>query len=392
MGSKNKIFYNASPINSVESLARSLSFSEAFLVRIAKNSKNFYTVFSKKVKGKERNLAEPLPALKILQKRIISRIFCHLEFPPYLHGGIKTDDPRDFISNASAHSKAETAITLDIQSFFPSITAEQVEYAFVNLFKFPEDVAKLLAGIVTLEDKIPQGAPTSSYIANFIMWEKECKVVAKFTGRNLTYTRLIDDMTISSLKRIPEKEVTRITNEVAGMLSNYNYTLHPKKKNVFSRSNPEKLMLITGLWINRGSPKLLRERRMAISKEVIEIRKQAIIPDMIFDNTYHIKHASAYGRVILLQRLGHSRSERLKKILDSVQPIFNDETCIKLTRLISRFGERKAPKEEHGYLKQFYKYQHLVAIIKRTNVDLAGDLQAILNKVRPKTTMRDLHA
>lgn len=392
MGSKNKIYYNADPISSISSLAKSLSFAEGFLLRVAKEPAAFYTIFSKKVKEKERTLAEPHPALKVLQKRIISRIFVHLEFPPYLHGGIKTDDPRDFITNASAHAKAETAITLDIQRFFPSITSAQVEYAFQKLFKFPLEVSSLLTKIVTLNGEIPQGAPTSSYIANLVMWEKECKLVAQLNGRGFIYTRLIDDMTISSPKKISEKDVTRIIGEVAAMLTNYDYKLHPDKKNVFSRSNPEKLMLITGLWMNRGSPKLLKDRRIQISKEVIGVRKMANEPGMLSHKDYHSKHASAFGRVVLLQRLGHARSKRLQEILDSVQPIFDGESCSKLAGSIKRFSMKSSDREKLGYLRQFYKFQHMVSIVKRTDPNLAKELQSSLNKKRPTKTIRDLYA
>jgi hypothetical protein len=392
MASCNKIFYDAGPIGSVASLAKTLSFTESFLLNVAGNPAAFYTVFSKKIKEKERTLADPHPALKVLHQRIISRIFTHLEFPPYLHGGIRTDDPRDFITNASAHTKAETAITLDIQRFFPSIRPAQVNYVFKNLFKFSPEVANVLTGVVTLNDEIPQGAPTSSYIANLVMWEEECKLVARLNGKGFSYTRLIDDMTISSPKKIVEKDITRVVDDVAGMLAKFGYKLHPKKKNIYSRSDPEKLMLITGVWMNRGSPKLLKERRLEISKEVIGVRKIADEPGMLYDEKYHAKHASALGKVVLLQRLGHARSKRLRDLLNNVQPMFDSATCTKIETLIKRFTLKTANKEKIGYIRQFYKFQHMVSIIKRTDPPLAKKLQATLNKKRPTKTMRDLYA
>lgn len=387
-----KIFYDAPAIASIDSLAKALSFTPNFLKDVARNPSKYYTVFSKNVKGKYRTLCEPQPALKILQKRIVSRIFCHLRFPSYLHGGIKAEVPRDFITNASSHARAETTLTLDIQNFFPSITASQVEHAFKKLFHFPAEVATLLANVVTLNGALPQGSPTSSYVANFVMWEREFRLYCSLTGKGLTYTRLIDDMTISSEKRLPQKEISRVINGVAAMLAAYNYHLHSKKKKIYSRSNPLDLMQVTGLWLNRGSPKLFKEKRQEISHEVIKVRRMALGPDGIYKSEYHIAHAAAYGRVLLLQRLKHARSARLKSILEKCTPEYDEYTREKIAGIVRRFCKKQAKKETVGHLKSYYKLQHYVGIIKRNDATLARELQNCLNKVRPKTTMREIYA
>lgn len=386
-----KIFYSAKPIGSIAKLATALGFTESFLRRVSGRTADYYTEFVKPVKGKDRELSEPKPHLKTLQKRINTRIFSHIKFPAYLHGGIKAIDPRDFVSNASQHCKSETAITLDIKGFFPSITTAQVENVFRNLLNFPNEVSALLASIVTLNGSLPQGAPTSSYISNLVMWEKECRLVSRFEGRGLIYTRLIDDMTISSKSRIPEKLVTKIIEDVAGMLQYYNYTLHPKKKNIFSKYDPEHLMLITGLWLNRGSPKLLKEKRAEISHGVIAAMHMASDPDMIFNPKYHAVHATCSGKVALLQRLGHTRAIRLRNILNSIEPQFSPEYCHRISVVVRKFCAKGRVKDDLGSLKIFYGFQHKVSIIKRTDPILAKKLQLYLNAVRPQATMRELN-
>ena len=387
-----KIHYSAAPIGSIENLAKALDFTPLFLRKVAADPTKFYTIFQKTVKQKQRTLCEPLPVLKILQKRIISRIFCHIEFPNYLHGGIKTEEGRDFVSNASAHAKCETALTLDIRNFFPSITIEHVEHVFKNLFNFPPDVSILLAKITTLKGAVPQGAPTSSYIANLVMWEKEYKLVAKLQGRGLIYSRLIDDMTISSVKRIPEKIVTRVVDEVASMLATYSFSLHPEKKNIFSRSDPKNLMMITGLWMNRGDPRLLKQKRGEIAQNVATVEQQAKQVNAVYDMRYHKIHSAASGRVALLQRLGHSRALRLRKILQKNEPKFDVDECNKIKILVKKFCAKKMDSTKLNFLENFYRYQYKISIVKRTDPKLAKELQVMLNKKRPKTTMRDLYA
>ena len=152
-------------------------------------------------------------------------------------------------------------------------------------------------------------------------------------------------------------------------------------------------MLVTGLWLNRGSPKILKERRIEISNEVIRVRKLALNPAMIFDKKYHEIHSSALGKVALLKRLKHARAERLQKILKSVEPQFDEETCDKLSNLIKKFTKTDNKKNIRlSYLKQFYKFQYMVSIIKRTDPGLSQELQGLLNDRRPSKTMKDFHA
>jgi hypothetical protein len=386
MARDHKICYDASPIGSLAVLAKVLETSPSRLLKITQSADNFYTEFTKQVKNKERQLAEPKSELKILQKRIISRIFCHLRFPQYLHGGIKAKTPRDFFSNALAHAKAESAITADIKGFYPSITYEQVQRVFSLLFKFPPNVSEQLAKITTLTGSVPQGAPTSSYIANLVMWEKEYALASKLEQQGYVYSRLIDDITVSSEKPIAPMSVTKIITDIAKMLSSYNFEIHPDKTNIYSRSNPEKLMLITGLWLNRRSPRLERVKRDNISHAVVEVIDRSKI-DIVSDD-YHKRHNKVSGQVALLQRLKHKEAPRLRSILDTAVPIFDEAKISKIQKLIVIFSKKTLDHTKLGYLQKYYRLQHQVSIVKRTNPKLAGRLQGLLNKKRPSTTMR----
>ncbi|NHQ85268.1 RNA-directed DNA polymerase [Iodobacter sp. HSC-16F04] len=388
MASKHKIYYDGLPIGSIKTLAKTLSCTEARLIKISTDPSFFYTTFLKTVKNKNRELSEPNPELKLIQKRIVSRIFNHIKFPHYLHGGIKALDPRDFHSNAKAHSGAETAITLDIKNFFPSIKADQVENLFLHLFKFPPNVSSVMSKLTTLNNCIPQGAPTSSYISNLILTEKEYRIAAKLESQGFIYTRLIDDITISSKKELPEKKITQIITNIAGMLTHYNFELHPEKVHIYSRSNPEKLMVITGLWLNRGMPRIEKSRRLQISNDVIAIAKLATSSTGTSDASYHEKFNAASGKVALLQRFKHTEARRLRAILNEIQPTYNDYDKCKINKLAFRFLNKKTSKETIGYLKKFYQFQYRASIIKRTDPALAKRIQEKLNLNRPTSTKK----
>ncbi|WBS00083.1 reverse transcriptase family protein [Pseudoduganella sp. SL102] len=348
-------------------------------------------IFEKKIKGKDRTLCEPQTELKILQKRILSRILCHIQFPHYLHGGVKAADPRDFLSNAAAHSKAEAVIALDIRSFFPSVQESLVQKSLMHLCRFPMSVASMLSKLVTLNDQLPQGSPTSSAISNIVMFEKEYKLASTLEAQGFVYTRLIDDITISSTKLISPTRVTKIINQVSKMVTSYGFQLHPDKTSVKSRSNPKELILVTGLWLNRGAPKILREKRSSISKEVIELYKRALAEGRYSQN-YHEDYNSISGKVALLCRLNHSRAERLRKLLTDVVPLHDDRTVAKISLVVDRFCRKRVDTDGLGYIKKFYRIQSQIGIVKRTHPAVAKKLQGQINKVRPTQTLKGIYA
>src|SRR5690606_36011288 len=68
--------------------------------------------------------------LKLLQKRINRTIFQKLEYPPYVHGGLRGCDS---ISNAAKHKGKKFKFCVDYNDFFPSITNKHVFSALVKM-------------------------------------------------------------------------------------------------------------------------------------------------------------------------------------------------------------------------------------------------------------------
>jgi retron-type reverse transcriptase len=387
MTGTHKIYYVGAPIGSVTALAQTLGVTEGKLLNYATRAEKNYLIFFKSVKGKERELSEPYLDLKIIQKRILNRILCHVRFPHYLHGAVKAKDPRDFYSNARSHQQAETIISMDVKSFFPSITADLVEKTFTLLCHFPPAVAKILAKLTTLKGQLPQGAPTSSAISNLVMFEKEYKLASSMEAQGFVYSRLIDDIAISSAKRISQERITKIITAVAKMVTAYGFTIHPDKTTVRSRSNPKDLMTVTGLWLNRGQPKLAREKRIQISREVIQLNKIALAEGRIKD-TYHTAYNSISGKVALLQRLNHTRALRLRGILESIVPVHDAQGVAKISILVERFCKKKHDPDSIGYIKKYYRLQNQISIVKRTHPIVARRLQNKINARRPVKTLR----
>jgi retron-type reverse transcriptase len=185
-----KPYYPHRPISSLEALAKKLGVHPKLLDDFCNKANDSYTSFTITSKsGKVRTVFEPKYELKKLQKRINQRIFEDVRFPLYLQGGIKDDEnKRNYIKNAKFHALSNTLINLDIKNFYDSIQQDYVFKIFKFFFKFPDDVSKALTSLVTLNGRVPQGACTSSYIANLIFFNSEYNIVSKLRSQKINYT------------------------------------------------------------------------------------------------------------------------------------------------------------------------------------------------------------
>lgn len=76
---------------------------------------------------------------------------------------------RSIVSNATVHKNKNCVLNIDLKDFFDTIHIGRV----IGLFKskpfcFNADIANKLAYLVCYKRRLPQGAPTSPIISNFI--------------------------------------------------------------------------------------------------------------------------------------------------------------------------------------------------------------------------------
>ena len=99
-------------------------------------------------------------------------------------------------------------ITLDIEDFFPSINSLQTRQVFlVEPFSFPKPMAASLSRLCTYEDRLPQGAPTSPIISNFIFLSLDAKISDFCNLFNITYP----DMPTTFLFRLKSLDLPKNT-------------------------------------------------------------------------------------------------------------------------------------------------------------------------------------
>ena len=141
--------------------------------------------------GGYRHIVNPSDDLKFLQREILDKILKHIPVDSSCHGFV---DGKSIYTNASKHVGSVCIVNLDLSNFFPTCTKEMVVKALSLYVRTPNAIAEM----ITYLDKLPQGAPTSPYMANICATKLDKKLKNLAYSHSARYTRYADDITFSS--------------------------------------------------------------------------------------------------------------------------------------------------------------------------------------------------
>lgn len=270
-----KPHYPCEPIGTISKLAKALGKEESFLRELANSANGMYKeVLIKKVNKTPRLTFDAQGQLKVVHESIKNRIFSRVRFPDYLHGSLKGCD---YVTNAALHTNKKIIICEDVQQFFPSVSSLLVMDIWRNLFHFSEEVATLLTILTTKDGAIPQGAKTSSYLANLVFWRDEPLLQAKLAQKGIIYSRYVDDIAMSSKSFFSKSEQTKAIADVYGMLRKHGLNASRKKHEVSSDSG---VMKVTKLIVNR-KPSLSKVKRSQVRAQVHKATTQSVSIEML---------------------------------------------------------------------------------------------------------------
>lgn len=377
-----KPYYPFPAIGSIDTLSVVLGVPEPLLINLANKANQSYISFNITSKsGKVRPVFEPKFELKRLQKRINSRVLEKVIYPNYLQGGIKDiDNKRDYVKNAELHSKAQSIISLDVRDFYPSITEEAVKSIFKYFFSFPDDVSNILTKLCVLNSSLPQGAVCSSYLANLVFVNEEYKLVSKFKKAGFAYSRLLDDITISTSSCFNDKQKKFVISNITSMVTRHGLKIHPDKTKIEQKDKPDHKFEVTGLWVGHSLPKARRSEKNDIRMQVFICEKE-----FLKDHTsekYHKLWNKTSGLVAKLTRLNHSQATKLRQRLKNVLPTYNDDEINKIKLIFNRI--MKIPADKHQRVATVDKVNQLLyklSIMARTRKVEARNLR---NQIRQR--------
>lgn len=270
MSQSNRPLYKRGPVRTLGKLASALDVTELQLQKLVENASAMYSYCPQvKKDGTARDTWDAHPQLKQLHELLNRRFLRQVEYPFYLQGGIRDRIvPRDYVRHVGFHAGAACAIALDIADFFPSITEAKIYDVWRNFFRFSHEVAEALTKLTIKDGKLPQGAKTSSYLANLVFWRNEHELVRRLDALGWGYSRLTDDVTISKLTRPSPQEETRICASVIGFVQQHGFVIKRTKLKVHRQN---RRMNLNGLVAN-VRPTLPKDERNRIRAQVSELR------------------------------------------------------------------------------------------------------------------------
>ena len=258
--------YKGPRVESLEDLCKIIKAEHVDLQELVYKSKDLYQqIVRKKDDGSLRFCYDALDPLKNIQLQIKTEILDHVIYPPYLQGGIKdVGNPRSYVQNAKLHIGSRVLFKADVANFFPSITQAHVYEIFSGFLGFPTVPSRLLTLLCTRCGSVPQGTHTAQHLANLLFWNYEHELVLKLDSMSWKYSRLTDDVTISSTSKKAAVESTRAVALIYGMFKAYG--LHPKRSKEKYVSSARR-MVMHNLTVNT-KPSLAPEKQKLITRDV----------------------------------------------------------------------------------------------------------------------------
>lgn len=344
----------------------------------------------KKINGDTRDVYDPHQLIRRIQKRINNRIFKPLIiWPNYIYGSVPTNKEekklgieRHYIACAKQHCKAKTILKVDIKSFFDNIHKDIVRDIFNRVFKFKGDALEYLTDICCYEHRIVQGALTSSYIASLCLFDLEADVVNRTRRKQLTYTRLVDDITVSS--PLVNFDMSQILEHIKNMLAQKDLPVNESKTQVYNISTES--LKVHGLRISFNEPRLPSDEVGRIRASVHNLEGLAKKNNSLTSVAYRVEFNRCVGRVNKLGRVKHKKYKTLSDKLRLIQPKAAKRDLSKIERAICFL--------ENSYLggnskKNYYKKKYDLAlfnliILRRTAayISFADGFKARLSKIK----------
>ncbi|MFK5975073.1 MAG: reverse transcriptase family protein [Sulfurovum sp.] len=193
----------------------------SFYLRFLSNKTPYYSEIIFIKNKKTRILSEPSLELKYIQKYILHNILyrhrAEYKLDKCITGFLQK---KSILDNARPHLNRLAIIKMDIKDFFPSITRKMIYNIFRKYNKFSYEYSYILSHLVTYKNVLPQGTPTSPFLANICAKgidykiNKLIEVINKRQKMNIAYTRYADDITISFDKKFNYDYMVNIVTNI----------------------------------------------------------------------------------------------------------------------------------------------------------------------------------
>ena len=260
-----KLYQNKVPIiYTQEHFADIVGYKYELLLRITHAPSQFYRKFKIAKKcGGDREICEPLPSLKEIQRWIVVNIIGTIPTHPVAKAYRFNTSVRD---NARFHINQKIVMKLDILDYFGSVK-EYLVYRVFREIGYSKSLSVLFTKLCCLNNSLPQGAPTSPALSNIVMRNVDANIFSFARINKIRFTRYADDFTFSG--SFPPNAVKRFVShelEVLGL------SINNRKTCVITGNRRQE---ITGIVVNKKL-QVNRTKRMYLRQQVYYIKRYGI--------------------------------------------------------------------------------------------------------------------
>lgn len=243
-------------IKSKADLCKYLDISEAelnYLLYVCPLNIKYFTFTVEKRNGSLRTIHSPNDSLKRIQSIIKDDLLDIYGDKSCVHGFVKGKSVK---SNALQHVNKKYVLNIDLSDFFSTIHFGRVRGLFMSkIFSFPEKIATILAQIVCRDGILPQGAPTSPIISNFICRRLDNDLLEFAKRSKVLYSRYADDLTFSTNSPIAVKYLGvikernfQLSSEIQGLIILNDFKINYFKVRFSTKCQRQS---VTGIVINQ---------------------------------------------------------------------------------------------------------------------------------------------
>lgn len=194
----------------------------------------------KKSGNGKREIFEPCPFLKRVQRKLHKLLRDSISLSIACHGGVPGCSPA---RNALLHAEQRWIARIDISDFFPSVTTLHIQDALLRE-GWDKRVSRVVAALVTLDGRLPQGSPTSTFIANLVLKQIDIQVLSLSNKLEVTYSRWVDDHILSGKKT----KVLRVTRLLKSLLAEHGFDVSEAKSSLLPNWSKQ---TVTGYYVNK---------------------------------------------------------------------------------------------------------------------------------------------
>ncbi|WP_149195611.1 reverse transcriptase family protein [Luteimonas suaedae] len=380
-------------IGSVRSLCRTLSIDEPELQALLSwvPESRFKKKAVTKSSGGSRTVYVPHWRYRKILRKINKRILGNtkiIRWPDYVFGSVPSSDAddarligRDYIACAAVHSSSKSILKVDICDFFDNVEQPLVRNIYTDFLKYPPAVAETLCNLCCIHGKIPQGAPTSSYLANLVFWDLEANLVARLKQKGLTYTRYVDDITISSRKY--SQDFSLALKLVDQMLMDKDLTRSEVKTQVLRSGT--KPLLVHSLRVEHATPRIPSPEYRRIRSAVRTLENFAADAGFRTYDAYRRMFNVCLGRVNKLSRLRKKSHTAYITRLNRVGPLPSHRDlrwCQRTAREVLKRFAIPGESERFFFRRKLFRLRERLNLLQRTYVHEASAIRDSLAQIK----------